>query len=47
MYCNEPGTTQCYTVLPAEGTPCGNGKVSIKSKVYTSVYPFVHDFFKI
>ena len=27
MYCNKPGTTQCYSTIPAEGTPCGRGKV--------------------
>ncbi|XP_045177705.2 uncharacterized protein LOC123537879 [Mercenaria mercenaria] len=26
MYCNQPGTSQCYSTIPAEGTPCGKGK---------------------
>ncbi|WAR10432.1 MIG17-like protein [Mya arenaria] len=26
MFCNQPGSTLCYAVVPAEGTPCGAGK---------------------
>ncbi|KAL4217399.1 hypothetical protein ACF0H5_023849 [Mactra antiquata] len=26
MFCAEPGTTQCYGLIPAEGLPCGQGK---------------------
>ncbi|XP_052236250.1 uncharacterized protein LOC127848014 [Dreissena polymorpha] len=26
MFCNQPNTTQCFAVIPAEGTTCGQGK---------------------
>lgn len=36
MFCNQPGTTQCYSIIPAEGTPCGKGKWCEKGKCLAS-----------
>ncbi|XP_060601308.1 disintegrin and metalloproteinase domain-containing protein 1b-like isoform X3 [Ruditapes philippinarum] len=36
MFCNQPGTSQCYSTIPAEGTPCGQGKWCEQGRCVTS-----------